>query len=110
MFFDDALAFEHHGENEAGLHVRGVVLLDHLFEQCLGVIFLNGLGRGGWWHLVNTLPMRNVAAYCAGLGLMFLLPATGADIPALEALHATEKNGVVRLFVLECGFAIVAVV
>jgi len=41
---------------------------------------------------------------------VFLPPATGADVPALQALHAAKENRVVRLLVLERGFAVVAVV
>jgi hypothetical protein len=50
----------------------------------------------------------NVAAEFSRFGLVIFCPAARADIPALKALHAPKKDGVVRLFVLERRLAFIA--
>jgi len=59
-------------------------------------------------HLINTLPVGNVAVDFSRFGLVVFCPAVRADIPAFKALHAPKEDGVVRLFVLESRLAFIA--
>ena len=56
LHFQDALAFEHDGEEERGGRVTRSVLLDELAQQCLGGFLLDGVHHRRR-HLKNALPV-----------------------------------------------------
>ena len=104
LFLDleDAFAFEHHGEDVAGGDVLGVVQLDELAEERLGVFLLDGVHGGGGRREIDALPVRNEILLLRGGGAGVFLPGLGMqdghllvarDVPPAQLSMVMESDG-----------------
>src|ERR1035437_7575270 len=98
LLFDlqQALAFEHNGEDITGRDITRVVQLDELAQERLGVLLLNrlhaGHGRG-----IDTLPIGDEAFAVTRALAVLALPAGLANIGAPKIGFLIEQQRVIRL-------------
>lgn len=97
--FEDALAFEHGGEDVPGRGVSGIVFLEELAQKCFGSFFLDGVGRRGWRWLKLGDPMRDELG-CILLSTTFF-PAALTEVLALVTDLGFGQKGVKLLVVHE---------
>ncbi len=99
LHLEDALAFEHHGEDERGGRVTRIVLLDELAQQCLGGLLLDGV-RHRRRHFKNALPVGNKTFAFARAVAELALPAGFANVHAAQIFRVlVEQQRVQRLLV-----------
>ena len=79
--FENAFAFQHHGQDVARGGVLRVVLLDEFAQQRFGSVFLDGLDDGSRREK-DGLPVRNKAFAFARAFAELVLPAVLANIHA----------------------------
>jgi hypothetical protein len=91
LHLEDALAFEHHGEDERGGRVARVVLLDELAQQRLGGLLLDGVHRRQR-HLKNALPVRDESFALARAVAELILPAGFANVHAAQIFRVLVKE------------------
>ena len=91
FYFEDAFAFQHHGENKCCGCMTRVVLLYEFAQYGFRSVFLNGFNRLGCRRFIDPLPMRDEAGLVAGCLSRLLLPAGFADVGAAQQGSLVEE-------------------
>jgi hypothetical protein len=97
LHLEDALAFEHHGEDVTGGGVARIILFDQFAQHRFRRVFLDRvhLWRG---RFVNPLPVRDETLAFARAVAELVLPARLADVGAAQIFRAlVEEQRVQRL-------------
>ena len=98
--FQDALAFEHHGEDVTGGRVLRIVLFDQLSQQGFRRFLLDRIRRRRRCKK-NALPIGDESLPVCGSVAVLLLPAGLANVRAPEVGLLIEEQRVIRLLVNE---------
>jgi hypothetical protein len=106
--FQDAFAFQHHGQDVADGVILGVLGFNQGTEEGFGGLLLNGINGGGGRGVIDALPLGDEAFAFAGAIAELGLPASGADIEALVLLFVLKEQGMVGLKVRKGPFALLA--
>jgi len=100
LLFDlqQALSFQHDGENITGRDVTRVVQLDQLPQEGLGVFPLNRID-GSRWRGIDAMPIGDEAFAVARALAVLLLPAGLANVGTPKISFLIEQQRVIRLLV-----------
>jgi len=99
LHFENAFAFEHHGQDVTGASVFGGVLFDQFSKQRFGGVFLDWLRRGGWRRRIDALPMRDESFFVHGALAVLGFPAIFANVEAMISLGLVEEQSVEGLLI-----------
>ena len=102
LFFhaQEALAFEHDGQDVARGNIVRVVKFDEFAEERFGGFFLDGLGLRDR-SFIHPLPVGDETLPIAAAIAVLLLPAGLADVEAMEIGAFIEEERVIGLFIGE---------
>jgi hypothetical protein len=97
LHFEDAFAFEHHGQDVGRGGVLRIVRLHDFSQERFGVLLLNRLRRRGRRRFINALPVGDESLAIGRSFTMLLLPASLAQVAPLNLMLQVEQGGVIML-------------
>jgi hypothetical protein len=104
LHLEDALAFQHGGQNVERRSVFGIVGLREFAQERFRGLLLNRFRRGGWRNGIDALPIGDETFAVGGSLAVLGSPAAFAHIEAFVTAFLVEEHRVKSFFIRELLF------